>query len=69
MRIPRYKLVLQSGHDSVDTMFRHWPGIEGDTKPFTNVAFDDDLFSLSERRQAASDEFDDDYDEELDAEC
>jgi hypothetical protein len=46
-----------------------WPGIEGDTKRFTNVAFDDDLFSLSERRQAASDEFDDDYDEELDAEC
>lgn len=44
-----------------------WPGIEADTKLFTNVAFDDDLFSLSERQLAASDEFDD-YDEELDAE-
>src|SRR5260221_439174 len=44
-----------------------WPGVEADTKPFTNVAFDDDLFSLSERRLATSDEFDD-YDEELDAE-
>lgn len=44
-----------------------WPGIKADTKPFTNVTFDDDLFSLSERRLATSDEFDD-FDEELDPE-
>jgi hypothetical protein len=35
-----------------------WPGTEGDTKPFSNVLFDEDLFTFAERREALEDDLD-----------
>jgi hypothetical protein len=45
-----------------------WPGTDGDTKAFTNIRFEDDLFSLAERQGAETDELDDDCENELDEE-
>jgi hypothetical protein len=41
-----------------------WPGTAGDTKTFSNIAFDDDLFSFTKRRDASEDDFDDESEED-----
>jgi len=41
-----------------------WPGTEGDTKVFSNIQFDDDLFTFAERRGALEDDFDEEDSEE-----
>lgn len=41
-----------------------WPGTGGDTKTFSNIAFDDDLFTFANRRGALEDDFDDEPEED-----
>jgi hypothetical protein len=41
-----------------------WPAIERDARAFSNVQFEDDLFTFSERRSAGEDEFDEDFEEQ-----
>ena len=44
-----------------------WPsGTEGDTKTFSNVLFDDDLFTFAERREVLEDDLDADSEKEAD---
>lgn len=45
-----------------------WPAIEGDTRPFSNTQFEDDLFTFSERQAAGEDELDEDLEEQADEE-
>jgi hypothetical protein len=45
-----------------------WPGTEGDTKTFSNVLFDDDLFTFAERREVLEDDLDGNSDQETEEE-
>lgn len=41
-----------------------WPGTEGDKKAFSNIRFDEDLFTFAERRDASEDDLDEDWEKE-----
>jgi hypothetical protein len=45
-----------------------WPGTEGDKKAFSNIRFDDDLFTFAERRHALEDDLDEEVEEESEEE-
>jgi HNH endonuclease len=45
-----------------------WPGTEGDKKAFSNIRFDEDLFTFAERRDASEDDLDEDWEKESEEE-
>jgi len=70
------RIILDFGNQSaliqssMVTFDMHWPGIDGDDKPFRNQVLEEDLFTLIDREEAASgEEIDwDEFEEETETE-